>query len=284
MTFNTNDKNSAIGVFDSGLGGLSAVRVLKNILPDEKIIYFGDTGRVPYGTRSPEIITKYALDDMNFLSSFGIKAALVACGTVSSVALGTLRSCFDVPIMGVVESSAKRACELSKNKRIALLATPATVKNAAHERYIRENYDGYRVMGIGCPMFVPLVENGYTSRECEVTRLITDEYISKLYDFSPDCIILGCTHYPIIRDVISDSAARILGNNVEIIDSGEEAAFEIKRFLKKENLLSDDKNGSVEYFVSDETHNFKGSASLFLGETIDNVTKIDISEYHYKAN
>ena len=284
MTFNTNDKNSAIGVFDSGLGGLSAVRVLKNILPDEKIIYFGDTGRVPYGTRSPEIITRYALDDMNFLSSFGIKAALVACGTVSSVALGTLRNSFDVPIMGVVESSAARACSLSKNRRIALLATPATVKNAAHERYIRENYDGYEVMGIGCPMFVPLVENGYTARNCEVTNLIADEYISKLRDFSPDCIILGCTHYPIISDVIKDSAERILGNDVEIIDSGEEAAFEIKRFLKNENLLNDGKCAGVEYFVSDETHNFKESASLFLGETIDKVTKIDISEYYYNAN
>lgn len=283
LTLHTTGKNSAIGVFDSGLGGLSAVRVLKQILPDENIIYFGDTGRVPYGTRSPEIITRYALDDMNFLSSFGIKAALVACGTVSSVALDCLRDSFDIPTMGVVESSAKRACMLSKKKRIAILATPATVKNAAHERYIKANYEGFEVMGIGCPMFVPLVENGYTSTDCEVTKIITDEYISKLYDFSPDCIILGCTHYPIIRNIIADSVSRILSGSVEIVDSGEEAAFEIKRFLKGENLLRDEKGGSVEYFVSDETHNFMESASLFLGESIDKVTKIDISEYYYKA-
>ncbi len=277
-------KNNAIGVFDSGLGGLSAVRVLKKILPDEKIIYFGDTGRVPYGTRSPEIITKYALDDMNFLSSFGLKAALVACGTVSSVALSALREAFDIPITGVVEASAKKACEISKNKRIALLATPATVKNAAHERYINENFDGFSVMGVGCPMFVPLVENAYVSRDCKVTRMIADEYISKLYDFAPDCIILGCTHYPIIRDIILDSARKIISEDISIVDSGEEAAHEIKRFLERENLLSDEKGGSVEYYVSDEVYGFCESASLFLGETISDVRKIDITSYHYTDN
>jgi len=284
LTLQTTSKRSAIGVFDSGLGGLSAVRVLKNILPDEKIIYFGDTGRVPYGTRSPEIITKYALDDMNFLSSFGIKAALVACGTVSSVALNTLRDSFDIPIMGVVESSAKKACKLSKNRRIALLATPATVKNAAHERYINENYKGFSFMGVGCRMFVPLVEAGYVGDDCEVTRIISDEYISKLKEFSPDCIILGCTHYPIIKSIIANSAKRILGDGIEIVDSGAEAAHEIKAFLENNNLLSDEKNGSVKYYVSDETCGFEDSASLFLGEKINGAEKIDISDYHYKAN
>ena len=274
------DKNGAIGVFDSGLGGLTSVRVLKSILPNEKIIYFGDTGRVPYGTRSPESITKYALDDMNFLSSFGVKAVLVACGTVSSVALGTLRESFDIPITGVVEASAKKACSISKNKKIALLATPATVKNAAHERYINANYEGYSVMGVGCPMFVPLVENGYVKSDCEVTRIIADEYISKLYDFAPDCIILGCTHYPIIRQIIEDSARRILGERVEIVDSGAEAAYEIKAFLENGELIGKG-GGSVDYYVSDETPGFIDTASLFLGERIDNVNKIDISDYHY---
>ena len=276
------DRNSAIGVFDSGLGGLTAVRVLKNILPNEKIIYFGDTGRVPYGTRSPEIITKYALDDMNFLSSFGIKAVLVACGTVSSVAISELKKAFDIPIMGVVEASARKACNISRNKHIALLATPATVKNAAHEKYISENFNGYLLKGIGCPMFVPLVENGYVNESCNVTKLIADEYISKLYDFSPDCIILGCTHYPIISTIIENSAKEILGKDVSVVDSGAEAAHEIKAFLEKNNLLSDKSEGGVEYYVSDETCSFKEAASLFLGESIQNVNKIDISAYHYK--
>lgn len=276
------DRNSAIGVFDSGLGGLTAVRVLKTILPNERIIYFGDTGRVPYGTRSPETITKYALDDMSFLSSFGVKAVLVACGTVSSVAIDALKSTFDIPTMGVVEASAKKACALSKNKRIALLATPATVKNAAHEKYIDENYSGYSVMGIGCPMFVPLVENGYVDTDSQVTRLIADEYISKLKEFSPDCIILGCTHYPIISGIIEKSARELLGKDISVVDSGAEAAYEIKNFLESNNLLCDKSERSVEYYVSDETVGFREAASLFLGESIENVKKIDISKYHCK--
>ena len=275
--------NRSIGVFDSGLGGLTAVRVLKSILPNEKIIYFGDTGRVPYGTRSPETITRYALDDMNFLSSFGVKAVLVACGTVSSVAMAALKDAFDIPIIGVVEASANKACLVSRNKRIALLATPATVKNASHTKYINENYSGFSVMGVGCPMFVPLVENGYVSDGNEVTRIIADEYISKLREFSPDSIILGCTHYPIISSIIADSARRLLGKEVCIIDSGAEAAFEIKAFLERENLISDSQSGSVEYYVSDETHNFRDAASLFLGERIECVTKTDISKYHYTS-
>ncbi len=275
------NKTSAIGVFDSGLGGLTAVRVLKKILPGEKIIYFGDTGRVPYGTRSPETITRYALDDMNFLSSFGVKCVLVACGTVSSIALEALRQSFDIPITGVVEAAAKKACGISKNKRIALLATPATVKNAAYEKYISENYSGFSLKGIGCPMFVPLVENSYISGDCEVTRIIADEYISKLCDFSPDCIILGCTHYPIIKDIILDSARRILSKDIEIVDSGEEAAFEVKRFLEESELLNSSENGSVEYFVSDEPFGFRDTASIFLGESIDNITKTDIGKFQF---
>lgn len=274
-------KNSAIGVFDSGLGGLSAVRVLKRILPGEKIIYFGDTGRVPYGTRSKEIITKYALDDMNFLSSLGVKAVLVACGTVSSVALGTLREKFDIPITGVVEASSRKACELSKNKRIAILATPATVKNGSYEKYIRENYDGFSVMSVGCPMFVPLVENAYIQDDCKVTRLIADEYISRLYDFSPDCIILGCTHYPIIKHIIASSCEEILGKGIELIDSGAMAAMETQEFLKQKGLLSDENCGEVSYYVSDEVPSFKASASIFLGEEIENVVQIDISKYRF---
>lgn len=275
------DKNSAIGVFDSGLGGLSAVRVLKKILPDEKIIYFGDTGRVPYGTRSKEIITKYALDDMNFLSSLGVKAVLVACGTVSSVALSTLREKFDIPITGVVEASSNRACEISKNKRIAILATPATVKNGSYEKYICENHSGFSVMSVGCPMFVPLVENAYIGNNCKVTKLIADEYISCLYDFSPDCIILGCTHYPIIKHIIASSCDEILGKGVELIDSGAMAAMQTQAFLKKQNMLCESGHGSVSYYVSDETQSFRASASIFLGEQIENVTQIDISKYRF---
>ena len=272
--------NKAIGVFDSGLGGLTAVRVLKSILPNENIIYFGDTGRVPYGTRSDEIITRYALDDMNFLSSFGIKAVLVACGTVSSISLPALRTHFDVPVTGVVEAAAKKACVLSKKKRVALLATPASVKNGSYEKHISLNYPDVSFMGISCPMFVPLVENGYIANDSKVTKLICEEYISLLREFSPDSIILGCTHYPIIKDIIKETAKEIIGD-VQIVDSGAEAAFEIKDFLEREKLLCDSKKGSVRYYVSDETPSFCKTASIFLGEEIENVSKINISNYAF---
>lgn len=272
----------AVGVFDSGLGGLTSVRELKRLLPDEKIIYFGDTGRVPYGTRSPETITKYSLDDLNFLGSFGVKAVLIACGTVSSIAIDTLKKHFDMPIMGVVEPAARAALKLTKNKRIGLLATSATVKNKAYERAVAKLDSSVTLAGIGCPMFVSLVENGYVNKGCEVTRLITDEYVSKLCDFCPDVIILGCTHFPIIREIIEDSAKRLIGKDIQIVDSGAVAASGLKSFLTENNLLNTDKRiAGTEFYVSDETHNFEESASLFLGEHIKSVTKIDIADYLY---
>ena len=272
---------SSVGVFDSGLGGLTAVKELKKILPGEKIIYFGDTGRVPYGTRSAEIITRYALDDMNFLASFGVKAVLVACGTVSSIAIDVLRKNFNLPITGVVEPAAKKACMLTKTKRVALLATPATVRNRAYEREISKLDKNINFCAIGCPMFVPLVENGYVDDNCAVTNMIADEYISRLKDFCPDVIILGCTHYPIIADIIKKSALRLIGN-VQIVDSGAEGAAAIKDFLSSEGLLNNDcKSAGANFFVSDETQDFEKSASLFLGEKITDVTKIDIADYAY---
>lgn len=273
--------NKPIGIFDSGLGGLSAVRVLKKILPGEDIIYFGDTGRVPYGTRSDEIITKYALDDMNFLCSFGVKAVLVACGTVSSVAMEALKENFDVPVMGVVNAAAKKAYEMSKSKRIALLATSATVKNGAYERYMNQSFNSFSFKGVSCPMFVPLVENGYIEDSCKVTRMLCDEYIGSLCEFSPDCIILGCTHYPIIKSIIKQSANDLIGH-VEIVDSGEEAALEIKEFLSLHGLLNHRSDGGcVSYYVSDDTASFIANASIFLGESITDVTKIDISNHYF---
>lgn len=269
-----------IGVFDSGLGGLSSVKVLKKLLPGEDIIYFGDTGRVPYGTRSGEIITKYALEDMSFLCSFGVKAVLVACGTVSSVALDKLKEGFDVPVMGVVEAAVNEACRLSKNKKIALLATGATVKNGAYERILEKN-GGFSFKGVGCPMLVPLVENGYTDKDCAVTKIFCDEYIGLLREFCPDCIILGCTHYPIIKSIISKSASEIIGD-VSIVDSAEQAAIEMSRFLKESGLLSERKSGgSVRYFVSDDAEGFCKRASLFLGENVAEVERTDLDSYRF---
>lgn len=274
------DKNLPIGVFDSGLGGLTAVRELKKILPNEDIIYFGDTGRVPYGTRSYETIKKYACDDMNFLLTNNVKAVLVACGTVSAGALPLLKSTFDIPVIGVVEPASKLACKLSHSGRIALLATPSTVGSMAFNTAISSIRHDAEVMGVGCPMFVPLVENGYTDKDNPVTTLIAKEYVSQLKNFKPDVIILGCTHYPIIKDIVKKCASEIIGD-VQIVDSGSAAAIAMKEYLESVGLENTN-GGSAKYFVSDRPSDFGRLASVFLKEQVEEVTKIDIEKYFYK--
>ena len=270
-----------IGVFDSGLGGLTAVRELKEILPHENIVYFGDTGRLPYGTRSAETIIKYACDDMNFLLTNSVKAVLIACGTVSSTALGVLKNSFDVPIFGVVEPASAEAVSLTKKKKIAVLATPSTISAKAFDKAIAGLDGSVSVCGIGCPMFVPLVENGYIGEDCFVTKEIVNEYLSKLENFAPDVIILGCTHYPLIKSIISKTACEKFGKT-EIVDSGKVSAHALKKYLDENGMARVDGEGFTRYYVSDEPHNFGKTASLFLGEQVDSVSKIDMEEYLYK--
>ncbi len=270
-----------VGVFDSGLGGLTAVREIKKILPCEDIIYFGDTGRLPYGTRSPEIIKKYACDDMNFLLTNSVKAVLVACGTVSSTALELLQNTFDVPVIGVVEPASRLACSLSKTGRIGVLATPSTVSAGAFDKTVKSINPDAEVLGVGCPMFVPLVENGYIDNDNPITTEIAREYVSKLADFKPDVIILGCTHYPLIKDIVKKCASEIIGD-VEIVDSGSCAAAALKEYLELMGLANES-GGKHNFFVSDNPHNFSNTASLFLGEQVDSVTKINIDDYLYQA-
>ena len=277
--------NRAIGVFDSGLGGLTSVREIERLLPNENIIYFGDTGRVPYGTRSAETIVKYSRDDLRFLVGKSVKAVLVACGTVSSIALDTLEKESAVPIVGVVKPASREAVRLSKKKgdsvcpSIAVLGTPATAKNGAYEKEILKIEPGAKVASVGCPMFVPLVENGYTPKNNPVTLLVAKEYISKLSGVAPSAIILGCTHYPLIRETIESACLEVLGYVPEIVDAGACAAKELSELLLKEGVCADDKqSGSSEFFVSDETHNFGEIASAFLGRRIDKVSKVNVEK------
>lgn len=270
------DKNSAIGVFDSGLGGLTAIKQLRKILPDERFIYFGDTGRVPYGTRSFETIKQYAKDDLRFLTGFDIKAAVVACGTVSAIALDSLEKDFGLPIVGAIKPACHAAVLATQNSKIAVFATPATIGNGAFERNLKNIDSSLEVFPVACPMFVPLIESGYVSKDCKVTRIIAAEYIEKLKNTGIDTLILGCTHYPIIAPLLKEVAEEILGHEISIIDSGHEAALKTKEVLESADLISDTGCGKTEYFVSDETQNFKKIASMFLGETAENVTKVSI--------
>ncbi len=280
--------NRSIGVFDSGLGGLTSVREIERLLPNENIIYFGDTGRVPYGTRSPETILKYSRDDLRFLLKHNIKAVLIACGTVSSIALETLLSDSPVPLVGVVKPASEMATEMAFSEgegirgNIAVLGTPATAKNGAYEREILKCNPNANIMPVACPMFVPLVENGYIDSKAQdnpVTLLIAKEYIGKLSDFRPTSLILGCTHYPLIRNSIEKACIETLGYLPKIVDAGACAASGLRELLERRGLLSDrSEKGKSEFFVSDETQNFSVSASAFLGREIEFVKKIEIEK------
>lgn len=271
------NKYSAVGVFDSGLGGLTALKELKALLPHETFIYFGDTGRVPYGTRSYETILQYADDDMRFLTSFDIKAAVVACGTVSAIALPTLQKNFSLPIIGAVSPACAAACRGTRTGHIAVFATPATVGKKAFETEIHRLNPSCTVTAVACPMFVPLIEGGYIQTDCPVTRLIAAEYLEKIRGTGADQLILGCTHYPIIRELIADVAREVLGYSPVIVDAGYESALAARTLLEQNGMLNDSAApGQVRYFVSDETQNFTATASLFLGEPAENVTKVQI--------
>lgn len=262
-----------IGIFDSGLGGLSALKEVHTMLPHEDIIYFGDTGRVPYGTRSKETIIKYALQDMNFLVSKNIDAVLIACGTVSSNAMEALREKYpDIPIVGVIESAAKAAAETTKNKKIGIAATSATIASGAFDRLLKSIDSEIKITGIPCPLFVSLVENGFIAPDDQVTRLVAERYLGKLRGEEVDTLILACTHFPIISETISKvvPAAKLI--NVSLT-----AALELKRILGENRKAG---NGRIEYYVSDEPNGFNETAAIFLREKIDcAVKRIDIEKY-----
>lgn len=260
--------NRPIGVFDSGLGGLTVVKELKKELPNENIIYFGDTGRVPYGSRGKDTIINYVKQDINFLKSFDIKAIVVACGTASAVALPIVKDNYDISIMGVVEPTASFAKQVTKNKKIGILGTNATIKSGVYQKLL----EGYEIYTKACPLFVPLVENGYA--ESEAARLIAQDYLAEMKEKGVDTIILGCTHYPLLTKVISD----IMGSEVNLINSGVPTAKYLKEQLEKADSSGEGK-GQYQYYVSDMTDEFTTLAHTFLGTKDTDIKKIDIGEY-----
>lgn len=283
------NKSKAIGVIDTGLGGLCAVKELRRILPDEDIIYFGDTGRVPYGSRSDESIIRYSRQDMRFLFSHDVKIAVIACGTISSVAIEELRNDFpDKTIIGVVEGACGKAVEAayaSGNKKILVLATQATVAKDIYRRTINAAAPDIEVVNRACPLFVPLVENGYTDANksgAMITELVAREYLGEFVSMDIGAVLLGCTHYPMIRNTI----ASILSDSA-IVDSGAEAAEMCKRELIRTGNLNAEGQGNLSVFVSDEIHNFGSVAEKFLeadtgvggGNEKLKIMKINIDKY-----
>lgn len=266
-----------IGVFDSGLGGLTAVRSLRQILPEENLIYFGDTARVPYGGRSKETLLKYARQDVRFLRSSDIKAILIACGTVSTTSLETLQKENDLPIVGVVEPTCRRALLVTRNKRVGIIATLASIRSGAYEATLKRLDSEVEVVGKACPLFVPLVENGRFQRGDIVIETVAKEYLEPLKETGIDTLILGCTHYPLLTEVVSD----IMGPEVTLVSAGEESAFELKRLLKAGDLRADEsRQGEAEFFVSDRAEDFERIASVFLREDLRHAARrIDIDQY-----
>ena len=263
-----------IGVFDSGLGGLTAVRSLRQILPEENLIYFGDTARVPYGGRSRETLLKYARQDVRFLRSSDIKAILIACGTVSTTALETLQAENDLPVVGVVEPTCRRALLVTKNKKVGIIATLASIRSGAYEATLKRLDSEVEVIGKACPLFVPLVEEGRFRKGDIVIETVAREYLEPLKESGIDTLILGCTHYPLLTEIV----AEIVGPEVTLVSAGEESAFELKRLLKAGGLRADEnRQGEAEFFVSDRAEDFERIASVFLQEDLRRAARrIDI--------
>lgn len=255
-----NIHNRPIGVFDSGVGGLTSVSELRKILPCEDIIYLGDTARVPYGTKSRETILRYASQDFEFLKSLGVKFIIAACGTVSSVIAGDSRF-LDGLSTGVIIPTVDAAVRATHNKRIGVIATAASVRSGSYERLIKEHLPECEVYSKACPMFVPLVENGYTDRSCQQTIQFAKEYLEPLRKQNIDTLILGCTHYPMLSDIISD----IMGDSVQLISSGAEAARYAKSLLQEHSLLNENnKNGVIKMYCTDSPELFRESAAHFI--------------------
>ena len=261
-----------IGVFDSGLGGLTCVKELMEILPAEPIIYFGDTGRVPYGTKSDETIIKYTKSDINFLKTFDLKMIVVACGTASSIALPVLKNQVDIPIFGVIDSAVEAAVASTKNKKIGIIGTTGSIRSGAYEKKIKELDKDIDTVAVACPLFVPLVETGHT--EGEIARLAVEEYLDKIKAAGVDTIILGCTHYPLLKGVIG----QVMGNGVTLIDPGRITAGYVKKYLEEKNLTA--KESHYKFFVSDCPDEFEQLAKAFLQRDIPGgIEKIDIEKY-----
>ncbi|MBO5928814.1 MAG: glutamate racemase [Clostridia bacterium] len=257
--------NRPIGVFDSGLGGLTVVRELSKHLPHENLIYFGDTGRVPYGSRSPEMIRRFALQDSRFLLSHDVKCIIAACGTVSSIASDLLSS-LPVPAWGVVEPTADQALSATKNGKIGVLGTAVTVQSRSFELALQNRCPTVQVIAKACPVLVSLVESGWIEEDNLATEAVLRRYLQPLIDAGVDTVILGCTHFPLLSPLIS----RIMGEEVTLINSGAACAAHCKTVLQQNDAsAAGNENGHCEFFVSDRPHNFTNVAQMFLGKAVE---------------
>lgn len=261
----------AIGIFDSGVGGLTVLREIIRSLPQEDTIYFGDTARVPYGTKSPETVSRYAHEITSFLVRRDIKLLVVACNTASAVALPSLKRSFPIPVVGVIEPGARRAVEVTRSGRIGVIGTAGTIRSSAYTRAIKRFKPGAEVLTRACPLFVPLAEEGWTDNE--VARLTARSYLQELRDAGVDTLVLGCTHYPLLKPVI----AEIMGPQVTLVDSAEETARTVAAILADEQQVRPlSEIGNHHYYVSDIPAGFIRVGNRFLGGRLGDVYQVNL--------
>ncbi|HHV97310.1 MAG TPA: glutamate racemase [Clostridiaceae bacterium] len=268
--------NRPIGIFDSGLGGLTVLKEIRALMPKESLVYFGDSGRAPYGTKSRETVIKYTLQDVRFLLKHDIKMIVVACNTASALSLEKIKENVDVPVVEVIKPGALTGVKSTRNKKIGVIGTPATINSRAYEKEIKRLDESIQVFSKACPLFVPLVEEGPEWWENEVAYKIALEYLSSLRNEKIDTLVLGCTHYPLLQKVISS----VMGDGVNLVSSAYEAAKAVKKILDKNEMNSDEKNKPIyKYYTSDSVEKFKPFCSAILNDEIISVEKIDIEKY-----
>ena len=269
-------KTSPIGVFDSGVGGLTEAREIMRNLPNEDIVYFGDTARVPYGSKSKDNIIRYSRQIIHFLQTKGVKAIVIACNTASALALETVKDEFDIPIIGVVEPGARAALAVTETKKIGVIGTEATVRSAMYEKIIQGTRPDVSVLAKACPLFVPLVEEGF--KKHHVTDEIIDYYLASLKESDIDALILGCTHYPLLRSKIRD----YVGEKITLVNPAYETAMDLKVILQENDMENPDvegDHGSYSFYVSDAADKFKQFANSILPYDIEMTKQINIEEY-----
>lgn len=265
--------NRKIGVFDSGLGGLTVVREMQKLMPEESVIYFGDIARLPYGSKSKETITEFSHQIMRFLLKHDVKAVIIACGTASSNALEDLQQTYDLPITGVVEPGAREAARTTKNGRIGITGTEATIRSGAYERLLKAADPKLEVYNRACPLFVPLVEEGWF--QDEVTRAVVQRYLKEIKERQVDTLVLGCTHYPLLKRLIGEE----MGEAVTLVNPSSSVVREMKQYLRQHDMQSETARGEYEFYVSDSTEKFRRFGQQVLEIQDLAVRKINIEKY-----
>ena len=262
-------REKAIGIFDSGIGGLTVLQQIARLLPHETLVYLGDTARSPYGTKSPDVVRAYSCENTDFLLERGLKMLVVACNTASAVALDVLRERYEIPVVGVIDPGARAAIRRSKNGHIGVIGTEATIASGAYTHALRELDPEVEVYSRACPMFVPLVEEGWVDNE--VTRGAVARYLRSLKQSAIDTLVLGCTHYPLLKKSITE----FLGAQVGLVDSAEETAKVVKATLLSYGLIRRKGSGGASFFVTDVPDRFVKVGARFLGEQIESAVRIE---------